>query len=1550
MGTLLYLGVSLRLLLVFLFVQSFSLYAACFREIDGDAYGCIPMLDNNAAVDWCQNRYGAEYKPYLTDNYCTNELAAILRGEEYDASKEDPNKVVPAACMSYEQGMQRQCQFYDYVPAERYCLENFGNKFIPFVPDEGKCSLNEARKARGDKNPNELVRGLNSDMEEIETIMTMIDREGLNDSLGGFAYKKPSVKSEFYTDVVKALMAKMNMFKNKLLERGEEIRVPIKDNAVLEYLKYSFRYLAVLGRLYKVYAYVAHENHFVLKTYKFENLNYLNLVLPKVYGLEILAKVNYKVKTLENGTRLEFMVGEQDKQTYEYMAMQDPDSKVDYAKLVTYLGLRETMTNLWGVQRLTSEEVANERVLSCGNFLSFRTGNSTNPKNTDAYQELLDYDIFYSDYVSRWEELVEATQGITILTPRWAQDLGVFVVNNVNELKHLLQHEIAEPLETEDDIKRQARADAEMLIMSENAYWEEFSYGHFQTIVMPGDNIRNKNALKNRIIEEAYNRRLKAITEAYIGAYLWVSDAAVKKMESRIKFFSDRYFKARFTEKMSSVLNDVLSDYNDRDALAEKNRKEKVDATLELAKNSAQASFILKAIEDENLNLKKVKLLEPSNLEELMLLFQNKLDDYEDVRQTLEHNDELAKLSAEFFKDISERFKDRHMQTNRNGELEYKGTVSQRQRGLRIIAFEVARNYLKKYPFRFTNLGGSGFIGQSNVNTSTGTILSNGTYVGMNNESFLNALGDYEEERYVVARDNTRVAQTNYLYGNGNLQRSQAIPNNRAGSNPDGVTTGRVDRPLEITEPGTIRTSRGETKIDNSKLVSLFSQFDVLSSRAQTTLNRMSESSMPEAIETDRSKVIRDPRYMLLRLAQVLKLKEVAYSSNYNGGKFADDLQAQKILAENIVTQAYQAAPILRNESSWTGKVVKYCFTHHVGTMYRCDQTKTFSLPLLYRIGNQEYDPETGVFDARGARSLINQTINKSIDNTGNKLSKFCKSNYLNYKNDTHFKDIYKASKFLRASIRTPIGQNANTVRKMNHYDEQIRKDIRGRWEAWNEDIFEPSLKYLGAAALIALGVVLIIGTGGAATPGVLGGIYAVASTFLAIEFFVSFPLVVGSLYSRINTNFVEVPAQLKFQESLAHSQVDFSKVVDWDMLKSDQKANRSAKAWTIGLMPLDFLYGAMLVRHVRQSVGAIGRNSMHALTGVKLKGFSALPSKHFFNPRFRDLRTIVRYKQVGAQGLGNAIVRGRQTLRYLTHYLPKYQEIPQAMIKSGSLRIGMARKANALKIAKKPWVILDEVVEHSGKLKNKLSEFSKYVAEEAKHVESVRLNRMLKPREIMQHGIENTALAYLPKTLLRRFKDAARTKNIDPIVDYFKNFGEVWGKLKEIQGQLVNGRVKNMESVVDKMQDFQRGVTAGKVDGDNLMAEYLKRLTDDEILVLEEIAKKSNGTLSGFKEVFKHHKNVINGLRPASYMAGYPNRVFSASSTYSNQAILGDVAEEGYEAASDADDLIRYYESMMKNHGPSDMSEELRLLREETESLFGREYRFGANGIAEKL
>lgn len=1496
---------------IILFLASLNAYSVCMTELDGDAYGCSPMHADKDALKWCSDKHGEKYRPYVTDNVCSKELAATLRGESYTTRPSDATAMVEAACMTYEQGMDSGCEFYNYEAARRYCSSNFGNRYIPFIPDNGKCSLDRASELRGEVSSERLVEGLASPIDEIETIMTMIDREGLHNPLGGFEPKKPKIGNEFYTDVVKALMAKMNSFNERLYSNGQ-LNISLQNKHTVTYLTYAFRYLNVLSRLFRVYAHVAHENHFVLKTYTFENLEYLNLKLKKEHALEILAKVNYRAKTVNNGKEIEFIVGQQERQTFEYMAMQDPATKKDYAKLITFLGVRENLTNLWGVQRMSPDLIQNDRTRSCGNFLSFRPGAGGMMEKSEGYKELFEYDAFYNDYVPRWEELVTKSLDVSILTERSAMDMGDYILRNVSELKNLLQNELMEPIESRQGFMDQAAKDAPMLIEAENSHWMEFSYNHFSTVVMPGDDVLERSAILERIIEEAYQKRLDAIVDIFVAAYLWVSDEAVAEMENKIRWFSDKYLRASFERRLKAKLSSPLRGYNSMEKLAKENREQKEKETYEAAKKAVVAVNVLNAIKNESLNYGKMNTLEPSSMEELMMLFQDRVErDFFDLKQTLEHNEKLAMVLSSFFKEISTEFQARFMTVGNNGQKALGGTKIERVKGLREIAFNVAKRWHSVYPYVIADhkLRAYPVLVQNGQNSIP--VYPDGTPAAMSRTDFFAGLPTGQD----AAIANTYVAKkrdTTAYFG-------ATKPLSHSRRNADKVTTGEIGRPLEIVSPGRIKTDRGEAEINNSKLVELFKSFSVLSKQAKEALSARAENT-PAASPVGKYLAITHPGKFMFRVLEALRLEDVGMRKHVSG-RFARDEQAQALLANNLVSQAYQTAPILRNELVWQKKVVKYC-AYQPGHMARCDQYKEVSLPLLEKIASEAYDRSTNIIDSSEAKGFISTAIDNAIKNTPNKLSKFCDVNYLNYVNDSNFKDAFKASKFLRASLRSGVGQSEAVLEKLNRFDANIKKEIRGRWEAWNEDFFEPSLHVLGYAALVALGVVAIMASGGLATPGVMGGVYAVASTFLAIEFFVSFPLVVGSLYARINTNFIEVPAQLKFQQSLATSQVDFSKVVDWDMLAADKKENKSQKAWTIGLMPLDFLYGAMLGRHVQVQFGSVGRAAYTRLTGAKLRGWSAPPRNMMSNPRFSELR-----KKIGLRGAVKAKY-GHQVNR-IKSFLPKYQAVPENMIRSTALRMGIVRTANRLQIGNKPWAILKDVTQHSDKLKGRLKEFRSYVQAESQVVEKVRMKGMLRPGEILKH-FNKTSIWFVPATLAKRVK-ALDGKGV---ARFFTNFGEVWDELKTAQGAIIQQRVKNIDEVAKKLEDFRQGASSGYYKGDDLTRQFIDTLSDNQILALEEVAKKSNGLFRNFKTVFKDYERVVQGLKPMSYLSAYGGREFGKP-VYSQTYTLDGQFNSKYAFESDAEDLVNFYESMMRNNGVK--TTEMNELRENVEHALTR-------------
>ncbi len=770
---------------------------------------------------------------------------------------------------------------------------------------------------------------------------------------------------------------------------------------------------------------------------------------------------------------------------------------------------------------MSPDHVANAKTNSCGNFLSFRPGRGGEMEDSEAYKELFEYDVFYSDYVPRWEALVKASQAPSLLDQDKATDLGETIFKRVPELKDLLLNQMGGV----ESLRGQAAKDAQMLIEAENATWRQFSYGHFSTIVMPGDDVLHKDAVIERIAEEAFYKRLEGVVDVFIASYLWVSDAAIRRMESEIRSYANKYLKAPFYASMKSALSRELNGYNRPSRLAAKNRKEKEEQTYKAAKKAIVAVNVLDALEEETFDFRKMNTLEPQSIEELFMLFQDRVErDYKDLRQTLKHNEELSGLLNQMFQEIAKDFKNRF--TGKDGE--FTGTGAERSRALRQIAHSVAKKYSAKHPFnisRYRMREALPEVARDNTRVATNRryipVLKDNSAAGMSKSEMLDNLPkkEYMRENYVVKRDNTRVANTKLFLG---ATRPVDKTFNGQRNNPDKVTTGELGRPLEVSSPGKLKTNLGEVDINNSKLIELFKNYGLLTGKAKsdknTTLSR--ELNIPE---WDTGEEITSPGHFLFRALEALNLERVSmHKSAY--GRFAGDIQAQKLLANGRVSNAYQAAPLLRIEHKVSKKVKKYCFTK-TDKAYRCDETKVARVPLLERIALEAYDRSNNRLNSRKAKDLISKTVDKAIDNTDEKLAKFCSVNYLNYKNDDDFREAFRASKYLRATITASVGKKKETVQRLSKLDSEIKKEIRSRWQVLEEDYLMPALDITMYMSLAALAVVLVVGSGGAALPGVYAGLYGLASTILAWDLVIGVSIGVGNAVARYNTHFIETPA-----------------------------------------------------------------------------------------------------------------------------------------------------------------------------------------------------------------------------------------------------------------------------------------------------------------------------------------------------------------------------------------------------------------------------------------
>lgn len=1523
-----------RLLTLLLLLISSSAQAVCLEEIYGEFYGCKSLAQDKGAVKWCKKKYGEGFLPYYTTNTCSKQMAFEARGEEYKPTKkqkeQDDYGVVKAACMTYEKSQKYSCEYYDYEPAQRYCSYYYGNKYLAFFP-EGKCSMANASAARGEVSSKKLLEGLSSLMDEAEAVMTSIDRHGVESSMGGLASGKPKIGAEFYTEPMKRIMATMNMLK-KQIYKNSHLKVRMDGDHVKTFLQYNFRYLALLARLYKTYAYVAHLNHYVLKSYDFKNLEYLNLRMKKEIGLEILNRVNYKVITANDGKDIEFVVGEQDRQTYEYLAMEKPESKTDYAKLITFIGARENLTNLWAVQRLTTKNIQAYKIDSCGKgFLSMRAPGD-NMKNSAAMNDLWDYDVFYNGYAPKWNDLVDASWEVDILdTNTKGKKLAYWTYKQVAELKTYLQTDIQTPIQDDNGFWEFAAQDGVMLNAAESETWKAFSNDHFSTFVLPGDNVRNKSKVVKRIVQEAYNKRVKAIVDTFQGAYPFLTDKGLAAVEEYINRYTSKYLKEDFETRLTMKLSSALAGYNNSSQLRPKNRKDKVDEILEVLKHTIRGAYIVDKIEDEKNIFNGMKLLDPRSMQELMTLFQHKLGRFYDLRLTLERKPEFAQLLQNFFTEVTNKFNDRFISIDEYGNYEYNAEADARREGLREIVYEVAREYYKKYPYSIQDL----MVRPNETLVYQYTVAQDNTYV----KPYMEYIPVYEDgtpavlsnhdvqfsfdpkkfnldfnrddsDRYIVQQDNTYV-HINPMF-TGVIPIKEKEKTVTSGYNKDKITTGEIGKPIRVTDSGNIVTPNGVDYVPQEDIIDILDRVKAYNKDAVAKYKIKSSPQQKRKNHFERfdthEHIIQSEAQFFYRVFAALNVHVISLSKTFLGGQFANTEDDQLFLGQNLKGEALQAAPMLRK------------------VLIEGDDYEHTLLDLLVA---RVYNPTKGKITLeKSARDLIEQTIDKAVNSTSTQLAKFCNANYLNYKNDSRFKEIFHGAKFLRATLKSPYASRESEAEKIANFDEGIRKDLRTKWQAFNEDWGEPALKVLGTAALIALAIVLIVGSGGTATPGVMAGAFSVkaalagaASTFLAVEFFISFPLVVSSAYNRINTHFYELPAQIRFQKSLAHSQIDYSEVVDWDMIRADEKANTKQKWMQIPLIALDALYAGMLFRHVAKTTGFIGRGAYRRQTGVKLRGISAPPKSMFIKSgRFKDLRRQQGFFKAVKTKVNTVVTNAKM-------YLPKYQPLPPQMLNGVPLRMGIMKQAKKLGVASEPWKLLDDIRAYQQKLASRYTEFKHFVAAEGEILGKVRLNGKFTLKEVMQHGMQYHKLAFIPKS----YWQAVKSLDGKTFLKYLTDNDALWTKLKHMQGELVKKRADDIAKTISKMEDFQKAAKNGHItsQGDEMMGDLLRRLTDDEIMVLQEISRRSKGIMSNFKSVFKDHRKIVEGLRPISYLYGKAGVPFNPNSIYQN-VIMGDIVSHNYKFQKPVEDLVNYYESMAKNYG--NLSEEMRIMRREIE------------------
>ncbi len=1476
-----------RLAIWAIYLLSFQVHAICMQDYDAIVYNCVPIEDAESSK-LCSEKHGEGFLAYYASNVCTEELAADLRGDEYSSEEVLP-QTVPASCLSYETAQKHACQLWDYEAAYNYCANNYGDRYLPYIPSD-QCSLELAEKEAGFIDPTRLIEGLEEKMVEAEGILFLIDRNDMKESLSGLISSRPIVKNEFYTDIMTGLLTKLKIIKKEIYERSfYKVRFDAKE--VEKFRELAFRYLGMVGRIHQVYAFVAHNNHKVLSSYSFEKLSYLNLKVKKTMGLELISKVNMKVRNIDNET-VEIYESEQNKELYEYMALSEPTTESDYAKLVTFLGIRENLVNLWAVDRMTKVDLLRDRLNSCGNFLSYRGEGPISSLPT--VMENQQYDLFYNDYLKREEEIKEKLKEITPVSRGLVTQILLTAYQNQPEMKQLLSEYYNHKI-TDEMITKHFTEDAKLIVDGLKKDLESFTEYHFRTFVMPGDDILNKKVIYNQVTNSLLERVKYSLPEYILGAYPWISNKAQAEIEKLIEARVSDDIADQLEVQVGRKLRSLFLNYGKNKKFAEINFDKKVDEVYAIARENAKNAALAVKMDDRKINHRNIKLA-PGSIEELMGYFELKLgSDFHDVKLTLEKNQKLSLILKGFFEKLTEEFNKEYLVQTDFNKFKLKGTDGERAQALWDILFKISREYFEKNEFQVTQTAlvpNATMLSRDREELSnnpyTIKVYEDGTPVTVHVNQFYKAFQEKIDIEIPWRDIGMRMGSS--LFG------IEEIEDYGKRSNRDYTTDGTFGRPRSyIATRGRVYYGKdlsyiGYESLKRQYLMSLDITKDEIS--ANNKIIKQQERMLREQNEQmyEDAEIIKRPQRLFARIFELFKLPIGSIANNYNHASFNLDKDEKKHLLKTRLSKAYGESPLLRNEIKTEENRQVYNTSYWGGITTSKTVSEEVERPLLLKVGLHAY--QGGVVNENRAKDLIRKVIYQARREVKGKLGQFCQGKYLDYENDQLFKQNFKASAFLRETLKHGQDMTKITAARIRRLDHKVAENIRSPLEAANEDYIENSLIYLGIVTFIAIGVMFSIGTMGIAAPGTIG----MLGLFLSASNYVFLPLIVASTYSRLNTQFYEVPAQLKFQTSLAHSQVDAAKIADYDLIEEAAKDNRVNKYWTMGFLPLDLYFGHSVVKQFRTFIGTPGIRSYEKLTGMKFRNYSAPPQTMRENVSYRQLR-----QQFGV--VKGALYRSKIGARNLMLKLPKYQFVPEELIKTAPLRMGIARAFKSKKIDAKPWVINDEIKQYHSLYDNRLKTYMKYSMEEANFIEHYYLKKGLTLKEKFVNGFsEYSKFGFTVKSFFKSIKERR-------LISYLKEYGDLMKQLKEKQLQVVKSKAERLEKMIIKIDEFKSINENSFKSSEQLVDDFLRMFTDEEISLFREIGKKIPGFLKGLKTIFKHHDEILRSLKPVQYQSGVP----FANKKEDLSDFLDYERDIQYSFKNEREDLVNFYESVMR-------------------------------------
>lgn len=977
-------------------------------------------------------------------------------------------------CLDFEIAQMNNCEEQLEEESLRFCRENFGGAYLAFEFDQN-CTQELSFSQRGFVDPEELNRGLTEKLQTVASLMEVLDRKELARKFPKHISGEPVWGSEsidMMIEVFQQLLALKKIFKQRseleVLDYSSEEVKPFLLST-MEYYQLMIRYMTLEYALrYKLSGDPRQINQI--------KLDKLHLVLKAPYAYSVLKRINLKAKNLDNDY-VEFVVSEQEKVIVEYLSLSYAKTEVEYARLITFLGLRENLNNMWAIDRMVPVDLLNSHEV-CGDF---HTLNSTRGLDGIAsIKENISYEVYHGNLMEALPDLMRKSLKFSLVSSKLKSLLKKFSDKNANF--SILLHSLAshESMDLDEYIEETFK----LLLQQEALSFVEFFHKNGEYLILPGDPIMERSQLVKILAARVAKIRSKQFKESILSLFPWLS---LKDQNMLLNHLS-RYQEGR-TKHLEVVLMGTFLNYL-------------IDRDVSLYEKSHEANYLKKYEETKNVLISvipfmnKVQIMNPKSVEELVVLFNSRVaSEFRNLGFTLTKD----QAANEIFMDLLKSIKEDLPKNEGLSEFNFWEIVYRKLRALaetyEISLTEVPESASEKEVIRP--------LIAKEVDVELDKYLAK-------NPELINLLEPSLKKRYQT--------QWDYLL---NITRQEVKENE--------ILQKDIERDEELPAVLSLR----ETAIE---LLSLFK---------------------------------------LRTLSKSISRKSVS-------GLFT--LPELKAFKEAMINQAYTLAPVLK-QVIITKETVKQDVIGPHGEVFPFKEEieVTRKRTLLKQIQVRGLT-KTGELNEDKLEDYFSKVVERAKESMRKNIELICDVNPKHYKSSTEFRKVFRSLGHIRSSLPYNGNLSYSEAARLSKLDKKVSKAIRSKTEAFQEDYVEKGLLILGGVSLIGLA---FIGVGfilGASAPVLILSLALGSKALLGSLTFSSTMFGAASLhtYYRLNQQFIEVPAQLKFQRSMVKTQLSSTELYDEEFIKKLEKSNNIDKIITFGLLPLDIYFGRSVIHQVK--------------------------------------------------------------------------------------------------------------------------------------------------------------------------------------------------------------------------------------------------------------------------------------------------------------------------------------------------------------------------------